>query len=386
MPGNLTLEDLKKAVKSGEIDTVVAAGIDMQGRLMGKRFHAQFFIDGGWEETHCCNYLLTVDMEMNTVQGYKSTSWQTGYGDYTLKPDMKTLRRLPWLVLAVLAVFAAFPATAAPATRIVSESLHDNSEVPPPDAAAWSPQALPDNWNISRRGIGGTVWYRFDYRIADPGAAVYAIYLPRVSMNGAVYDATMNIFYKLRHAKLYDAVLATPMTPGDVALGEIGFAVLRGFLYSVAFLLTMWAMGMVGSPLVVLTLPVCVLIGFAFASREFRTVFLDAAIFYFLVSRLLTGTGRATASRSNEGEVHRRGLGSPFWLVLDGLALGAAAVALVGLGQAILGADIIRAEGVSRVRAFYGSPNNLALYLERVLPMLLAVAVFGAGRRRWVSG
>lgn len=97
MPGNLTLEDLKKAVKSGEIDTVVAAGIDMQGRLMGKRFHAQFFVDGGWEETHCCNYLLTVDMEMNTVQGYKSTSWETGYGDYTLKPDLRTLRRLPWL-------------------------------------------------------------------------------------------------------------------------------------------------------------------------------------------------------------------------------------------------------------------------------------------------
>ena len=69
MPGNLTLEDLRKAVKSGEIDTVIAAGIDMQGRLMGKRFHAQFFVDGGWEETHCCNYLLTVDMEMTTVQG-----------------------------------------------------------------------------------------------------------------------------------------------------------------------------------------------------------------------------------------------------------------------------------------------------------------------------
>ncbi len=97
MPGNLTLDALKAAVKSGEIDTVIAAGIDMQGRLMGKRFHAQFFVDGGWEETHCCNYLLTVDMEMNTVQGYKSSSWQTGYGDYVLKPDMATLRRIPWL-------------------------------------------------------------------------------------------------------------------------------------------------------------------------------------------------------------------------------------------------------------------------------------------------
>ncbi len=125
---------------------------------------------------------------------------------------------------------------------------------------------------------------------------------------------------------------------------------------------------------------------FGVASREFRTVFLDAALFYFLVSRLLAGDGRATAIRSNEGEVHRRGLEPAFWLLLDGLALGAAVVALVGLGRAILGADIIRAEGVGRVRAFYGSPNNLALYLERVLPMLLTVAAFGAGRRRWIYG
>jgi glutamine synthetase len=97
MPGNMTFDALKEAVRRGEIDTVLVAGIDMQGRLMGKRFHAQFFVDGGWEETHCCNYLLTVDMEMNTVQGYKSSSWQTGYGDYVLKPDMATLRPLPWL-------------------------------------------------------------------------------------------------------------------------------------------------------------------------------------------------------------------------------------------------------------------------------------------------
>ena len=97
MPGNMTFDALKEAVARGEIDTVLVAGIDMQGRLMGKRFHAQFFVDSGWEETHCCNYLLTVDMEMNTVQGYKSTSWETGYGDYILKPDMATLRPVPWL-------------------------------------------------------------------------------------------------------------------------------------------------------------------------------------------------------------------------------------------------------------------------------------------------
>jgi glutamine synthetase len=97
MPGNMTFEDLKEAVARGEIDTVLVAGIDMQGRLMGKRFHAAFFVNGGWKETHCCNYLLTVDMEMTTVQGYQTSSWSTGYGDYVLKPDMATLRPLPWL-------------------------------------------------------------------------------------------------------------------------------------------------------------------------------------------------------------------------------------------------------------------------------------------------
>ena len=97
MPGNMTLSELKTLVDAGEIDTVLVCGIDMQGRLMGKRFHAQFFVNGGYEETHCCNYLLTVDMEMTTVQGYKSSSWETGYGDYVLKPDLATLRRIPWL-------------------------------------------------------------------------------------------------------------------------------------------------------------------------------------------------------------------------------------------------------------------------------------------------
>ena len=95
--GMLTLEELKKEVKAGTIDTVVAAMVDLQGRLIGKRFHAQFFVDGGYEETHACNYLLGVDIEMEPVPGYKATSWQKGYGDFVLKPDMSTLRRTPWL-------------------------------------------------------------------------------------------------------------------------------------------------------------------------------------------------------------------------------------------------------------------------------------------------
>ncbi len=95
--GMLTLEELKHEVQLGNIDTVVAAMVDLQGRLIGKRFHAEFFVNGGWEETHGCNYLLGVDIEMEPVPGYKATSWEKGYGDFVLKPDMATLRKTPWL-------------------------------------------------------------------------------------------------------------------------------------------------------------------------------------------------------------------------------------------------------------------------------------------------
>jgi glutamine synthetase len=96
MPGRMNLEELAAAFEAGEIDTVIVAAVDMQGRLMGKRFHAAHFLDHGWRETHCCNYLLTVDMEMTTVPGYRTASWEQGYGDYVMKPDLATLRRAAW--------------------------------------------------------------------------------------------------------------------------------------------------------------------------------------------------------------------------------------------------------------------------------------------------
>jgi lipooligosaccharide transport system permease protein len=86
------------------------------------------------------------------------------------------------------------------------------------------------------------------------------------SMNGAMYDSTFNVFFRLKYAKLYDAVLATPMRPGQVALGEIGWALLRGTIYAMAFTLVMVALGLVYSPWAVLNVPVAVLIGFAFAA------------------------------------------------------------------------------------------------------------------------
>ncbi|MDO5896315.1 glutamine synthetase family protein [Agrobacterium sp. Azo12] len=97
MTATYTFDELKKDVTEGRIDTVLACLVDMQGRLMGKRFQAEFFVESAHEETHSCNYLLATDMEMETVAGYKATSWEKGYGDYTMKPDLSTLRRVPWL-------------------------------------------------------------------------------------------------------------------------------------------------------------------------------------------------------------------------------------------------------------------------------------------------
>lgn len=90
--------------------------------------------------------------------------------------------------------------------------------------------------------------------------------LAAAAMNGTLFEATGNVFAKLKHQKLYDTVLATPMNASDVALGEILGAVARGGVYSVAFVITMWALGLVGSPMIVLAIPVCLLIGFAFAA------------------------------------------------------------------------------------------------------------------------
>ena len=93
----MTPSELKKACTKGEIDTILVCLVDMQGRLIGKRFHAKFFIDSGYAETHACDYLLANDIAMEPVPGYKAASWDKGYGDFVLKPDMSTLRRIPWL-------------------------------------------------------------------------------------------------------------------------------------------------------------------------------------------------------------------------------------------------------------------------------------------------
>ena len=97
MTGTLTLDSLRAAYDAGEIDTVLVCLVDMQGRLMGKRFHVSNFLDHSHQETHCCNYLLATDLTMATPEGYAATSWRQGYGDYVMQPDLSTLRRMPWL-------------------------------------------------------------------------------------------------------------------------------------------------------------------------------------------------------------------------------------------------------------------------------------------------
>ncbi|MEV0877151.1 glutamine synthetase family protein [Micromonospora echinofusca] len=116
----LTLEQLRVAVAEGEIDTVVLALVDMQGRLQGKRFHAPYFLDEvAAHGSEGCNYLLAVDVDMNTVDGYAMSSWERGYGDFAMVPDLDTLRRVPWqpgsaLLLADLAWLDGSPVVASP--------------------------------------------------------------------------------------------------------------------------------------------------------------------------------------------------------------------------------------------------------------------------------
>ena len=118
--GMLSLERLRVEVGEGEIDTVVLAFTDMQGRLQGKRLSAEFFLDEVAEHySEGCNYLLAVDVDMNTVDGYAMSSWSTGYGDFVLRPDMDTMRRMPWhpataLVIADLTWLDGSPVAASP--------------------------------------------------------------------------------------------------------------------------------------------------------------------------------------------------------------------------------------------------------------------------------
>ena len=99
----MNVDELKKAVKDGSVDTVLLAIADMEGRLQGKRMHASHFVDNVLEHgAEGCNYLLAVDVDMETVDGYEMSSWERGYGDFEMVPDLDTLRPIPWHPATVL--------------------------------------------------------------------------------------------------------------------------------------------------------------------------------------------------------------------------------------------------------------------------------------------
>ncbi|MER6203059.1 glutamine synthetase family protein [Streptomyces sp. NPDC001586] len=176
----LAPEELRSLVASGEIDTVVLAFPDMQGRLQGKRFAAQFFLDEVLEHgTEGCNYLLAVDTDMNTVDGYEMSSWDRGYGDFAMHPDLATLRRIPWnpgsaFLLADLAWNDGSPVVAAP-RQILRRQLERLAEhgftamVGTELEFMVFQDTYEQAWNSGYRGLTPANQYNIDYSVLGTG-------------------------------------------------------------------------------------------------------------------------------------------------------------------------------------------------------------------------
>ncbi|MGV9243621.1 glutamine synthetase family protein [Streptomyces sp. NPDC003710] len=192
----LGVEELHALVAGGEIDTVVLAFPDMQGRLQGKRFAARFFLDEVLEHgTEGCNYLLAVDTEMNTVDGYEMSSWDRGYGDFALHPDLSTLRRVPWhdgtaLVVADLAWSDGSPVAAAP-RQILRRQLERlaalglTAQVGTELEFIVFKDAYEQAWDANYRGLTPVNQYNVDYSVLGTGRIEPLLRRIRNEMAGA---------------------------------------------------------------------------------------------------------------------------------------------------------------------------------------------------------
>ena len=148
--GLLTPGELERLMAAGEIDTVIVAFADMQGRLTGKRVAARFFVEEiAAHGSECCNYLLAVDVEMNTVDGYAMSSWESGYGDMVMAPDMSTLRVIPWL----------------PGTALVMADLRWENGNPVIAAPRSILQTQLDR--LAERGLGAFVGTELEFMVFD---------------------------------------------------------------------------------------------------------------------------------------------------------------------------------------------------------------------------
>ena len=170
----LTLSDLHSLVAAGQVDTVIVAFADMQGRLTGKRVSARLFVeDVAAHGAECCNYLLAVDVDMNTVDGYAISSWETGYGDMVMTPDFDTLRLLPWLpgtalVMADLSFHGRVPAR--PAPRAILRTQLDRLDKAGLKAYVGTElefmvfdDTYRDAWKADYRGLTPATDYNVDY-------------------------------------------------------------------------------------------------------------------------------------------------------------------------------------------------------------------------------
>lgn len=176
----LGVEELHALVAAGDIDTVVLAFPDMQGRLQGKRFAARFFLDEVLAHgTEGCNYLLAVDADMNTVDGYAMSSWDRGYGDFAMHADPATLRRLPWnegtaMVVADLAWADGSPVLAAP-RQILRRQLERLAEHGYTAQAGTELEFIvfrdtyEHAWDANYRGLTPANQYNVDYSVLGTG-------------------------------------------------------------------------------------------------------------------------------------------------------------------------------------------------------------------------
>ncbi len=123
-PGKISRDALTAAIRSGEIDTVITAVPDMQGRLVGKRVTGSHFVDHCLEHgTHFCTYLLATEMELTTPEGFGAIDWQSGYGDYLARPDWETLRAIPWLERTALVLCDAVDEASSDVVEIAPRSI-----------------------------------------------------------------------------------------------------------------------------------------------------------------------------------------------------------------------------------------------------------------------
>jgi glutamine synthetase len=192
----LGVEELHALVAGGEIDTVVLAFPDMQGRLQGKRFAARFFLEEVLHHgTEGCNYLLAVDTEMNTVDGYAMSSWERGYGDFAMRPDLATLRRVPWhpgtaLLIADLAWEDGSPVVAAP-RQILRRQLERLAELGYTAQVGTELEFIvfkdtyEQAWDANYRGLTPANQYNIDYSILGTGRIEPLLRRLRNDMAGA---------------------------------------------------------------------------------------------------------------------------------------------------------------------------------------------------------